>query len=106
MALNDYQGMPILGGTWMYDGVLPMRVLIVACDHDRDYASRQDDRLYWTDADYDADEDDGGEDEPSPLGPDGRLYYVGHTWGPPHQTLEAAKAWVDAQPWGPANWDE
>ena len=41
---------------------------------------------------------------PIPATPDGFVYYVSEGSGGEFPTLEAAKAWLDAQPWGPITW--
>jgi hypothetical protein len=102
MALNDFQGEPVLGGTWMYDGIEPRRVLIVACNFDQEFASREDDRLYGVDDHREGEEPDA----PQAMGPDGCLYYLRGTSSPGLGTVAEAKAWADSQPWGPVAWDE
>ena len=102
MALNDDQGEAVLGGTWMYDGTKPRRVLIVACNFDREFAWREDDRLHGVD-DHREDEE---HDTPQPMGPDGCLYYVRGTSSPGLNTIAEAKTWTELQPWGPVAWDE
>ena len=101
MALTDFQGEPVLGGTWLYDGTEPRRVLIVACNFDKTYAMIQDDRLYGVDDLREGEENHA----PEPMGPDGCLYYVRDTSSPGLKTLAEAKAWADSQPWGPVVWD-
>jgi hypothetical protein len=103
MGLHDDLGEPVLGGTWLYDGKVPQRVLIVACDYDQEHAMLVDDALYETDEDELVTPDELG--EPRQTGPDGVLYYVRGVASPGHETLAAAQAWVDTQPWGPVRWD-
>jgi hypothetical protein len=64
VALDDHHGEPVLGGTWLYDGRTPQRIIIVARDYDMLQAM------------YEADENLEEDEQPVPLGPDGRLYYV------------------------------
>ena len=92
MALNDYQGEYVTGGTFLYDGLVPMRVTIIAKDHDASYALGEAEN--WLEPD----------ETPSAVGPDGVLYYQkGELTS--HQTLAAAKAWIDAKSYGPIEWD-
>ncbi|WP_395943161.1 hypothetical protein [Brevundimonas sp.] len=93
MALNDYQGEYVTGGTFLYDGLVPKRVTIIAKDHDASYAlGKAEDWL------------EPGETA-MPVGPDGVLYYqLGELT--PHQTLAQAKAWIDGKDYGPIDWDE
>ena len=102
MALDDFHGEPILGGTWLYDGILPRRIVIIARNYDIEYTGRQDDLLYGKEEDRDLDNEP---DAPIPLGPDGRLYYVQNTSSPGHQTIDEVKAWAASQPWAPITWD-
>lgn len=98
MALDDFKGEPVEGGTWLYGGVTPKRVLIVACNFDQHHAWELDAREY----------DDWGDEQlspPRPMGPDGVLYYVRDVTSPGYETIDEARAWVDAQPWGPVAWD-
>ncbi len=96
MALDDYDGEIVLTGTWLYDGQAPTSIEVVARNFD----------AFWESVDY---EEPGR--ELMPLGPEGRLYTVSFSsgrssgWGP-FQTIEALKAWADAQPWGPVTWDD
>jgi hypothetical protein len=91
MALDDRDGEPVLSGTWLYDGQTRERVTIIARNYDMRYSV------------YDAEGmlEDG--EQPVPLGPDGRLYYVAAS--PPLRSLEEAKHWADSQPWGPVKWE-
>ncbi len=99
MALNDYQGDPVLGGWWLYDGAVQQRVVIVAYDHDPAHAQWLDDCL------YEGPEVHGDSYDPVPLGADGRLYSVSGAKCPYYPTLEQAKAWAEKQPWAPITWD-
>ena len=91
MALDDWHGEPVLSGTWFYDGQVPERITILARNYDMRHS------MYEADGMLEAGE------EPVPLGPDGRLYYVSKS--PPLRSLEEAKAWADMQPWEPVEWD-
>jgi hypothetical protein len=46
------------------------------------------------------------ENAPIPDTPDGFVYYVSATSGGEFHSVEDAKRWADAQPWGPVKWDE
>ena len=92
MALNDYQGEYVTGGTFLYDGTVPMRITIIAKDHDACYALGEAEN--WLEPD----------ETPQPLGPDGLLYYQKGELTP-HQTLAEVKAWIDAKAYGPVKWD-
>jgi|GEM_PF-1063881 len=79
-------------GTWFYDGVVPYRIRIVAVPA-RFAGSRYDDSEELDEA------------TPIPQTPDGNVYYVHVTGGGKFLSLQAAKSWADAQPWGPVTWD-
>lgn len=86
----------IASGTWLYDDAAPFPVSIVAFPFD-----------YWLEigpADY---EDDPV--EPTPLGPDGCLYYVSfgtrRVDGRGHATIEEAKAEAQRQVPSTIAWD-
>lgn len=98
MAINDWQGEPVLGGTWTYGGSKPERVVIVACNYDREHAILLDDALHAGEP---------GDDLPAPrpMGPDGVLYHVRGTSCPDFNSIVEAKEWADSQPWGPVSWD-
>ena len=91
MALGDHDGELVLSGTWLYDGQTRERITIIARDYDIYYSTYQADGMI----------EEG--DQPVPLGPDGRLYYVAAS--PPLGSLDEAKRWADGQPWGPVEWD-
>jgi hypothetical protein len=86
-------------GTWLYDKIVPMRIEIYAkppC-----FASCR----------YDEDEQL-DESRPIPDTKDGSLYFCrpGGADDFLHSTqeflsIDEAKAWADAQPWGPVKWD-
>lgn len=86
-------------GTWIYDGLLPLPVDVVGVDRD-----------LWNDIGV----EDGDEDEPQPLGPDGLLYYVRfraagqdrYPWpeGAAFDDLDAAKRSAEAQAPSPVVW--
>jgi hypothetical protein len=46
------------------------------------------------------------ETSPIPETRDGHLYYSGSGASPNFLSLAEAKAWADAQPWGPVTWDD
>jgi hypothetical protein len=100
MALDDFQGEPVLNGTWLYDGSVPTRTQIVAYNFDLEHAYALEELDHVV-------EDHGGEPydvgQPRPMGPDGVLYRAQN--GPLFDTIEEAKAWAGQQPWGPITWD-
>lgn len=79
-------------GTWFYDKTVPRPVSIRA--RPARYASSR----------YD-DDDQLDESTPIPQTPDGMIYQCSLGAGGDHETLVAAKAWANAQPWGPVTWD-
>jgi hypothetical protein len=91
MALNDFEGELVLVGWFLYDGAVPTRIEIVARDYDVAFHVNE--------------VGDGFEPRrtPTPLGPDGRLYYLRGNLDP-HPSLEGVQAWADSQPWGPVDW--
>lgn len=91
MPTIGYDGVVVARGTFLYDGTAPMDVQIVGHDFDYHYATAQEDEL------------EPGQ-EPTPLGEDGLLYQVRPGGSPLFQTVQAAKAWADEQPWGPVKW--
>ena len=99
MAIDDHLGEPVLGGTWLYGGVSPRRVEIVACNYDREHAMLVDEALHVGDR---VDE----VPPPRPMGPDGVLFHVRGTTCPDLNSVLDAKVWADSQPWGPVTWDE
>ncbi|WP_304283391.1 hypothetical protein [Caulobacter segnis] len=100
MAIDDYTGEPVIFGSWLYGGTVRQRIAIVACNFDRAHADYLEEMEHVR-------EQHGGElpppSPPRPLGSDGVLYHVGSS--PDFETVAEAKAWVDAQPWGPVIWD-
>jgi len=84
MALNDWLGEPVLGGAWLYGGTAPQRVLVVACNFDREHAMRLDEAEHIRAT--------GGEPkdlgEPRPMGPDGVLYHLRGTSCPDFEAVE------------------
>ncbi len=97
MARTDYEGEYITGGSWLYAGSAPSRVEILGRSYDRQYAMAE------------ADEQLEPGETPTPLGPEGLLYsvrYSGNAEDGLFQTIQEAKGWADAQPWGPVTWDD
>ena len=100
MAINDYDGEPVLGGFWLYDGTVRMSVSVMKRNFDIEHANYLEEmehvRL------------DHGYELPPPQppaepGPDGVFYYVLNS--PSFDTIDEAKDWADGQPWGPVTWD-
>jgi hypothetical protein len=79
-------------GTWFYDGTVASRVVV--------YAKL----AHFASCRYD-DDDQLDESRPIPETKDGFLYFCFPGRSGEHLTVEDAKAWFDAQPWGPATWD-
>jgi hypothetical protein len=83
----------VASGTWLYDGIVPRRIEI--------YVKPA--RFAWKRYE---DHDQIDETRPIPETKDGFLYYFRiANWGE-YLTIEEAKAWADAQPWGPVAWDD
>ncbi len=38
MTTDNFSCHPVLAGTWLYDGAVPHRVEILACNYDREHA--------------------------------------------------------------------
>jgi len=92
MALNDHEGELIVVGWFLYDRIVATRVEIIARNYDACCQLDEAGELVET------------RKPPTPLGLDGKLYYLrGNLQA--HPTLEAVQAWADRQPWGPVDWD-
>jgi len=90
-------------GTWLYDSSVPRRIQIWA-RRAEEAASR-----YVEDLSGAATSSEGfviDDKSPIPATQDGYVYYVGATAGGEFPSVEAAKAWADAQPWGPVVWED
>ena len=82
----------IATGTWYYDRIVPMPISVwTKPPHLASSRYDEDDRL--------------DENAPIPATVDGFLYCCTPNAGGDHQTVEAAKAAADTQPWGPVRWD-
>ena len=79
-------------GTWLYDKTVPTPIAIYAMPP-RLSESRRDDEYQFDDS------------KPVPETKDGFLYVCEPLGGEEFLTIEEAKAWADAQPWGPVKWD-
>jgi hypothetical protein len=81
-------------GTWLYDRTAPRPISIM-----RKPATMADSRFDW--------ETTGQVDEsrPVPETKDGFLYFCSLGRSGEYLDIESAKAWADAQPWGPVSWD-
>jgi hypothetical protein len=84
--------MTVARGTWLYDGIIPRSIEIVA--KPARFASSR----------YDED-DQLDETRPIPNTPDGFVYRCMPSGGEGH-TLEEAKGLTNSQPWGPIKWDD
>ena len=82
----------VSSGTWLYAGTIPERIAVYA--KDARYAYSRYDEYEELD-----------ESRPIPDTKDGYLYYCWPGSSGEHLTVEEAKAWADAQPWGPIKWD-
>jgi hypothetical protein len=80
-------------GTWFYGETIPTRIEIYAKPAEFAYSQ------------FDEDEDL-NETAPVPVTLDGFVYQASLGNCGEHQTLAEAKAWADAQPWGPVKWDD
>ena len=90
--LEQHGWRKIATGAWFYDRIVPMPISVWAKPAHL-AASRYDDDDHL----------DGSRPVPETI--DGFLYCCWPTSSGEHQTLEAAKAAADAQPWGPVTWD-
>jgi hypothetical protein len=101
MALDDENGEAVAWGTWLYGGTAPMRVAVAASTVDRVH--------WWALEEIEHVRSSHGTEleplgAPRPMGPDGVMYHIQNTASPDFDTIEEAKAWADAQPWGPVRW--
>jgi hypothetical protein len=90
-------------GVWLYDRTVPRTIEIYA--RPVKFAGS---RFQEADEHTAADTFDGfilAEDAPIPVTPDGFVYYLSTASGGEFHSLEEAKKWADAQPWGPVSWD-
>lgn len=84
-------------GTWYYDGNLPRRIAVY----------KKEARLASSRFNRDTDEQPFiDESRPIPETRDGFIYYCLLGNSGEHLSLSEAKAWADAQPWGPVKWDD
>ena len=83
----------VASGVWRYDGTIPRPVEITAKPV-AEACSRYDDGEQLVHG------------RPTPQTPDGYLYEVGSTTGGEFTSLAEAKAWADAQAWGPVDWND
>jgi hypothetical protein len=100
----DVERRVVARGVWLYHGTVPIRVEIYARPA-RFAGSR------FKEADEDTPPElctrDGfvfDQNSPIPDTLDGFVYSVSVGSGGEFHTIEAAKRWADAQPWGPVNW--
>ena len=89
-------GAIIMTGRWLYAGRISKVVEIVAMKHDYNFdLPVLDGRVPW---------------KRFPLNSEGLLHYVRADGGdllgcPPFLSVPEARAWAEAQPWAPINWD-
>jgi hypothetical protein len=84
----------VLTGTWLYDKQVPRQISIL-----RKQPKYADSRYDWEANQWD-------ESAPIPDTADGFLYYCSVGNSGEHLSVRDAKAWADAQPWGPVIWSE
>jgi hypothetical protein len=83
-------------GTWFYDGSIPRPIAV--------YLKRA--RFASSRFNHDTDDEPSiDESRPIPATKDGYLYYCFPGNSGEHLSVDEAKAWADAQPWGPVKWD-
>jgi hypothetical protein len=80
-------------GTWLYDRTVPSPISIMRKPATRAYSR------------FDSETDRFDESKPIPKTKDGFLYFCSLGKSGEHLDVEDAKAWADAQPWGPVYWD-
>jgi hypothetical protein len=80
-------------GIWLYGGTVPKRIEIYAKPAEFAYSRFDEDEEFKQTA-------------PVPETLDGFLYQTSEGDCGEHQTIAGAKAWADAQPWGPVKWDD
>jgi hypothetical protein len=80
-------------GTWLYDRTAPRPISIM----------RKPATMAYSRFDYETDQVD--ESRPVPETKDGFLYFCSLGQSGEHLDIEGAKAWADAQPWGPVSWE-
>lgn len=97
MESSDFfDGKTVLTGSWLYASQVPKVVEVVVMDRDYNFdLPVLDGREQW---------------ERFPLNSEGVLYYVRADGSdllgcPPFQSIAEAKAWADAQPWAPIQWE-
>jgi hypothetical protein len=84
----------VLTGTWLYDKQVPRQISIL-----RKQPKYADSRYDWEANQWD-------ESAPIPDTADGFLYYCSVGNSGEYLSVRDAKAWADAQPWGPVIWSE
>lgn len=89
MSLDDLKGAEVARGAYLYGGISPKRVSVIARNYD----------VRWSTLEADGLLEDG--EQPAVPGPDGLYYYVSAT-GPFKKSREA-KAWAE-QAGGPIKW--
>jgi hypothetical protein len=99
----DLEERIVAKGVWLYDGIVP-RLIEIRARPARFAGSR----FKESEEDTPPETPDGfvlDENTPIPDTPDGLVYSVGATAGGQFNSLEDARSWADAQPWGPVKWD-
>jgi len=82
----------VASGFWLYDGAV-RRLVEITAKPVSEASSRYDDQERLV------------QSRPIPETHDGYLYEVGVATGGEFASLAEAKAWADAQPWGPVEWN-
>jgi|SRR5579871_962541 len=103
--MADFEIRVVARGIWLYDGTVPQAIEVRA--RPAEFAKSR-----WVEVDENP--TPGGfitqdgfvldANAPIPETPDGFVYYLSSGRGEFH-TIEDAKRWADAQPWGPVKWE-
>jgi len=102
MAIDKVAGKLCASGFWLYDGVVRHDVRIVSSNYDRRFENALE---LWNEYGGSGDIYDKPPEGPEPVGASGWLFEVEPYSSKAFPSLEDAKAWIDAQPWGPVTWE-
>jgi len=90
-------------GVWLYNGTVPITITALArparLAGSRFKEAEENPRIPETPMGFVLDHS-----TPIPDTPDGFVYYLSLGSGAEFRTLDEAKKWADAQPWGPVTW--
>jgi hypothetical protein len=101
----DLEKRIVARGVWLYDGKIPKEIEVVS--RPAKLAGSRFKEAEAEDNPPPQDTPDGyflDQNAPIPETPDGFVYYLSSGSGE-FRTLDAAKRWADAQPWGPVTWE-